>query len=88
MKLTRREFLNISTAAAVVCTATLLPVEKAAAALLAQRAVVISIVGAEGVVGRFLMAREREQRGNGRSAVGGGGGDRNASVDTSPVTSQ
>lgn len=32
MKLTRREFLNISTAAAVVCAATLLPVEKAAAA--------------------------------------------------------
>ena len=30
MKLTRREFLNISTAAAVVCAATLLPVEKAA----------------------------------------------------------
>ena len=32
MKLTRREFLNVSTAAAVVCAATLLPVEKAAAA--------------------------------------------------------
>lgn len=32
MKMTRREFLNISTAAAVVCAATLLPVEKAAAA--------------------------------------------------------
>lgn len=32
MKMTRREFLNVSTAAAVVCAATLLPVEKAAAA--------------------------------------------------------
>lgn len=32
MKMTRRGFLNISTAAAVVCAATLLPVEKAAAA--------------------------------------------------------
>lgn len=32
MKMTRRDFLNISTAAAVVCAATLLPVEKAAAA--------------------------------------------------------
>ena len=32
MKMTRREFLNLSTAAAVVCAATLLPVEKAAAA--------------------------------------------------------
>ena len=32
MKMTRRKFLNVSTAAAVVCAATLLPVEKAAAA--------------------------------------------------------
>ena len=32
MKMTRRDFLNLSTAAAVVCAATLLPVEKAAAA--------------------------------------------------------
>ena len=32
MKMTRRDFLNVSTAAAVVCAATLLPVEKAAAA--------------------------------------------------------
>ena len=32
MKMTRREFLNVSTAAAAVCAATLLPVEKAAAA--------------------------------------------------------
>ena len=32
MKMTRRGFLNVSTAAAVVCAATLLPVEKAAAA--------------------------------------------------------
>ena len=32
MKMTRREFLNVSTAAAVVCAAALLPVEKAAAA--------------------------------------------------------
>ena len=32
MRMTRREFLNVSTAAAVVCAATLLPVEKAAAA--------------------------------------------------------
>lgn len=32
MKMTRRKFLNVSTAAAVVCSATLLPVEKAAAA--------------------------------------------------------
>ena len=32
MKMTRRDFLNVSTAAAVVCSATLLPVEKAAAA--------------------------------------------------------
>ena len=31
MKMTRRDFLNVSTAAAVVCAATLLPVEKAAA---------------------------------------------------------
>ena len=30
MKMTRRDFLNVSTAAAVVCAATLLPVEKAA----------------------------------------------------------
>lgn len=34
MKMTRRDFLNVSTAAAVVCAATLLPVEKAAAARL------------------------------------------------------
>ena len=32
MKMTRRDFLNVSTATAVVCAATLLPVEKAAAA--------------------------------------------------------
>ena len=32
MKMARRDFLNVSTAAAVVCAATLLPVEKAAAA--------------------------------------------------------
>ena len=32
MKMTRRKFLNVSAAAAVVCAATLLPVEKAAAA--------------------------------------------------------
>ena len=32
MKMPRRDFLNVSTAAAVVCAATLLPVEKAAAA--------------------------------------------------------
>ena len=32
MKMTRRKFLNVSTAAAVVCAATLLPVEKVAAA--------------------------------------------------------
>ena len=32
MKMTRRDFFNVSTAAAVVCAATLLPVEKAAAA--------------------------------------------------------
>ena len=34
MKMTRRDFLNVSTAAAVVCAATLLPVEKAPAAQL------------------------------------------------------
>lgn len=32
MKMARRDFLNVSTAAAVVCAAALLPVEKAAAA--------------------------------------------------------
>ena len=32
MKMARRDFLNISTAAAVVCATVLLPVEKAAAA--------------------------------------------------------
>ena len=32
MKMARRDFLNISTAAAVVCATALLPVEKAAAA--------------------------------------------------------
>ncbi|MBS6540506.1 MAG: twin-arginine translocation signal domain-containing protein [Faecalibacterium prausnitzii] len=34
MKMTRRDFLNVSTAAAVVCATALLPVEKAAAAQL------------------------------------------------------
>ena len=32
MKMARRDFLNVSTAAAVVCATVLLPVEKAAAA--------------------------------------------------------
>ena len=32
MKMARRDFLNVSTAAAVVCATALLPVEKAAAA--------------------------------------------------------